>query len=143
MNFVSLINPYVLFKDNETAMRAHYLSSQIIEIMNDMADWAKTHWLPFEVTSTVSTSEEDGCLSRVSSTHRTGRAFDLSIHGWVEPAISEFSKTFNSKYLHLAAVGSKSGESELIVRHNNGNGDHIHVQIAKVFGVDDPMGSIS
>lgn len=110
--------------------------------MNDMADWAKGHWLPFEVTSTVSTMEEDGCLSRVSSTHRTGRAFDLSIHGWLEPAIEEFSKVFNAKYLHVAAIGNQSGESELLVRHNNGNGVHIHCQIAKVFAVENPLGTI-
>lgn len=139
MTFASLINPYVKFKTPEIETRAFYLSGQCIEILNDMAEWCKDHWLPLEVTAAVSTSEEDGCLSRVSATHRTGRAFDLSIHGWVEPAIGEFIKVFSDRYLHVAAIGGETNEPELIVRHNNGNGDHMHVQIAKVFGVETPM----
>ncbi len=140
MTFASLINPYVEFKNEIDKTRSFYLSGQCIEIMNDMAEWAQDRKLPFVVTATVSTSEEDGCLSRVSSTHRTGRAFDLSIHGWLELPIQEFVKEFSAKYLHVAALGGKTGEPELVVRHNNGNGDHLHIQIARVFGTEGPLG---
>ena len=140
MTFASLINPYVKFpRIKKLAHRVFYLSPQLIEIMNDMASWAESHKLPFVVTATVSTCEEDGCLSRVSATHRTGRAFDLSIHGWLSLAIQEFCTTFDAKYLHVAATGAVSGKQELVIHHNNGNGDHLHVQVANIFGVDDPL----
>lgn len=139
MTFASLINPYVKFKTPEIETRAFYLSGQCIEIMNDMADWAQARGLPFVVTAAVSTEGEDGCLNRISATHRTGRAFDLSIHGWMRPAIEEFMKVFSAKYLHVAAIGGETNQPELIVLHNNGNGEHLHVQISKVFGVETPM----
>ena len=139
MTLASLIHTYVKFKDKEAGDRAFFLSAQCIEIMNDMAAWCEDRQLPFVVTATVSTPDEDHCLNRVSSTHREGRAFDISIHGWLEVAISEFIRTFSDQFLHVAALGGATNKPELIVRHNNGNGDHMHVQVAKVFGVPDPL----
>ena len=134
------IHPYCLFKTDVAMRRAKFLSPQCIEILNDMAAYCEDRKLPFIVTETVTTPEEDKALSRVSSTHRTGRAFDISIRQWPEPAIYAFDKHFSGIFLHVAAIGGKTGEPELIVRHDNGHGDHMHIQIAKVFAVDKPMG---
>lgn len=133
-------NTYCTFKSPLSGERCEYLHPQAQEIMNEMTDWCKGLNIPFVITETVTTAEEDKRLSRVSSTHREGRAFDVSTRGWKKAEIDEFMAHFDQKFLHVAAIGAKSGKAELIVHHDSGHGEHFHVQIGKVFAIRDPLG---
>lgn len=139
MSEVDYFHPHIQWKTPEIKRRAGFLSAQCVEIMNDQAAWCLDRGLPYLVTETVTTLNEDRNLKRTSRTHREGRAWDVSVRGWLELAITEFMKLFSDRFRHVAAIGAKTGQPELIVRHDNGNGDHLHVQIGKVFGVKDPM----
>ena len=104
--------------------------------MFDMQHWCNEKELPFKITSTVSTQKEDEKLNRKSSSHRTGRAFDMSVQGWNKYQINEFRTVFNNKYSHVAAVSSFTGKETLIVHHNSGHGEHFHIQIHSKFSLD-------
>lgn len=119
------------FKTLDVGQRARLLHPLLIDIMADMYQWAVDNSLPFEVTATVSTAAEDAALNRVSDAHLERRAFDLSIQGWTEDKIKEFTDHFNFKYADVAAIGGTSGRPVLVLYHNSGHGNHIHVQIHK------------
>ena len=120
------------FKSLKAFERCAQLHPKVIEIMSDMCDWCLEKGLPFMVTSTVSTLEEDYQLKRVSTTHREGRAFDLSDHGWTKELTDEFILTFSKKYSMVAALSQVSLEPTLILHHDNGNGSHFHIQIKRL-----------
>lgn len=90
--------------------------------------WAKQRELPFIVTDTVSTEEEDRALNRVSESHKSGRAFDISLKNWSHDEQTDYFIEFTDKFGHLGAL-TTSGDRRLIVIHNNGNGYHLHFQI--------------
>jgi len=117
-----------MFKKKEDHIRVFHLHPIILMIMFDMKYYCDINNMNFNVTSTMSTIEEDIELSRKSSTHRTGRAFDLSLRDWGETEIKDFKNYFNQKYKYVAATNLR-GEANLVLRHNSGHGDHIHVQI--------------
>ena len=133
-------HPYIQWKTPLVKERAKYMSSQCVEIMNDQAAWCEDRKIPYLITETVTTLDEDRNLKRTSRTHREGRAWDISVRGWLELAIEEFMREFSKRFEHVAAVGGKTGKPELIVRHV-GSADHMHVQIGKVFGVANPLKS--
>lgn len=140
MNELDYFHPYIQWKTPQVKERAKYLSPQCVEIMNDQAAWCQDRGVPYLVTETVTTLDEDRNLKRTSKGHRQGRAWDVSIRGWLDLAIREFIKEFSKRFEYVAATSPTTGKPALIVRHNNGNGDHMHVQLGKVFGVENPMG---
>lgn len=83
--------------------------------------------LPFLITSLFT----DQVRGRVSNTHLTGRAFDLSVKSWGEQDILDFIKYMNEKFIHLAAVSSETGEKCLIPPINHGTGLHFHIQVSQ------------
>lgn len=118
-----------MFKHKKDKSRVLFLHPLALVIMFDMKFFCSENYIPFTVTSTMSTIEEDKKLSRKSSTHRTGRAFDLSIKGWSNLEIKDFIAHFNKKYEHVAAYTKSTNKNTLIIHHNSGHGDHLHVQI--------------
>lgn len=124
-----------LFKNEVIRYRSIFMHVLCINVMCDMAKWAEDRSLPFVVTETVTSLEEDQILNRVSSSHREGRAFDASTRGWPEEKILQFMAHFSEKYKGIAAVAGKSGSPTLIVRHDTGHGDHFHVQINASFKI--------
>ena len=108
--------------------------------MFDMNMWCNENKIPFKVTSTVTTIDEDRRLGRTSITHRTARAFDLSVRGWDHLEIRDFMNYFSRKYHSYAAVNT-SGEPALIVYHNSGHGDHFHIQIHSRYKKDNHIAS--
>lgn len=133
------IHAYCTFKTPLVEERTNSLCDTAVEVLYFMADYCKDRALPFVVTDSVSTPAEDKALNRVSDEHSTGRAFDLSIHGWLELAITDFIAEFEKRYMCVAAVGKTTNQPRLIFRHNNGHGEHIHVQVGRVFGVKNPL----
>lgn len=112
-------------KDRHRFLHLHPIALMILFHMNW---WAQSRGLPFVVTDTVTTLAEDDYLNRASDTHRTGRAFDISIRGWSTDDIDNFMHTFKTKYNKYAAV-NKHAEPVLIPAINHGNAPHFHIQI--------------
>jgi len=95
-------------------------------IMFDMIQYLVSSGVNPVITSTVSTIQEDKELGRVSLTHRTGRAFDLSIKEWPDNFTNYFVRRFKNKYGHYGAI--VNGSPSLIVDHI-GTARHLHIQI--------------
>lgn len=119
-----------VFKNDLIKARALCLNPMALMVLCEMALYAWEKNLRFSVTETVTTTQEDKALNRVSTSHAEGRAFDVSTRQWEEKSVVEFMNTFTKKYSHLGAIG-KSGNAALIVRHDAGRGDHFHVQFNK------------
>lgn len=124
------------FKHKKDHSRFMYLHPLILSVAFDMAHWCELNNLPFVITSTVSTTDEDEKLKRRSKTHVSGRAFDMSLRGWTDKDINRFRIEYNNRYSHIASISLYSGQPTLIVRHNSGHGDHLHIQIHSRFSKD-------
>jgi hypothetical protein len=101
----------------------------LVDVMADMYTWAVDNELPFVITETVTTAQEDAKLGRTSASHRECRAFDLSSRDWKHDQIVEFVKHFNFKYSDIAAISKFAPVATLVVYHDSGHGPHFHVQI--------------
>lgn len=118
----------MIFKHRKSISRSLNLHPITAALLFYSFIWAKQRELPFIVTDTVSTEQEDRELERVSTSHKEGRAWDLSLKGWTHDDQTDFFIDFTDKFGHLGAL-TTSGERRLIVIHNNGNGYHLHFQI--------------
>lgn len=98
-------------------------------IAGDMAQYCYDHGFDFIITDVMSEATEDILLKRVSKSHSEGRAFDFRIHGWTKEFLDKFEKHFETKYIKWAATSKETGKKNLILYHNNGNGNHGHCQI--------------
>lgn len=117
------------FKTDKIWKRSLYLHPIALMILWDMWGYCFERNLEFLVTDTVSTLEEDAEISRVSSTHRTARAFDLRNKSWSLQEIWDFERHFNDKYKDKYGAVDKYGKKHLIVSIAHGTGPHFHVQI--------------
>ena len=97
----------------------------LLRIFAEANLYCSLNGLEFKCTSMI---RNPGDGISVSSTHQTGRAFDMSIRGWDEFDIEEFTRYIDDTFGKYGAV-TKSGEQRLIVRHDSGYGDHLHIQI--------------
>ncbi len=114
--------------------RLDWLCVEASLVLCDVVLWERGKQLPCVISDAVSSRSEDEALSRVSSTHREGRAFDISTRGWAKDAIDECVRVFGFKYRHLAAIGA-DGNPRLVYFHNAGTGDHLHFQVGKRFAM--------
>lgn len=114
--------------------RLEWLSVEAFMVLCDVILWARNKQLPVVISDAVTSLDEDEALKRTSSTHREGRAFDLSTRGWAKENIDECVRVLGFKYRHLAALGA-DGNPRLVYFHNAGTGDHLHFQVAKRFAM--------
>lgn len=114
--------------------RVQWLCVEAHLVLCDVILWARSKQLPIVISDAVSSIQEDQKLARVSSTHREGRAFDLSTRGWTKDQIDECIRVMGFKYRHMAALG-QDGSPRLVYFHNAGTGDHLHFQVAKRFAM--------
>lgn len=130
-----MINPKnIKFKEGfEKILLAEYqlLKTKAQLIAEDMAQFCFDHKIEFIITDVMSDPNEDKLLNRVSSSHSDGRAFDFRIHEWSKEFLDKFEKHFETIYVGWAATSKETGKRNLILYHNNGNGDHGHCQIKK------------
>lgn len=105
-------------------------------ILIDMYWYCMARNMDFLVTDTVSTIEEDLEINRRHSTHREGRAFDISVRGdgWGKKNRKEFCNHFNHKYRDHAAISSSTLKPTLCVDHV-GTAPHIHVQASRQYAL--------
>lgn len=119
------------FKTEKIKERFEEVTPLLKNMAYVMNAWAIERNLPFIITEAKTTKEEDAALNRVSGTHRDGRAIDVSVHGWSKDNISDFENEFNKSFKDIGAI-LKNGYSKLVVYHNNGNGNHLHIQVRRV-----------
>ena len=107
------------------------LHPMLLRIMFHMNYWCFARKLPFVVTSTLSTKQEDIALKRTSTSHKTGRAFDIAIRelSWTTDDLDNFKIDFEKLYGKFGAVSKRDLVRRLVVIKNN----HIHVQIGWEF----------
>ena len=115
---------------NEKDMKLFFALHPLLQfILMDVNLWCHNKGLPFTLTETVTTIEEDLRLHRVSKSHNQKRAADSSLHGWNRKDISDLKKEYSEKYKSVAAISSETLLPTLIVDHDSGNGFHLHFQI--------------
>jgi hypothetical protein len=124
-----------MFKTRKIHKRSLFMHPVVSLILIDMYWHCMAKNMPFVVTDTVSTMEEDSKISRRHDTHRTGRAFDISVKGWGKKFRREFCEKYNKKYHNEAAYSSSSNRKTLCVDHV-GTAPHIHVQVNRSFVVE-------
>jgi hypothetical protein len=122
------------FKHEKDHMLFFTIALELQILAYDMALYARDHLgVPFVITSTRSSIETDKAIGRVSSSHREGRALDLSIRGWDSTAIKDFVNHFNKKHEDIAAISGKTLKPVLCVYGDERHIDHIHIQVHKKF----------
>lgn len=121
--------------------RLLHLHPNALMILCDVIRWSIEKEINLVISDAVTTLQEDEALSRVSSTHRESRAFDISTRGWKKDQIDECVRIFSMKYRHMAAVGM-DGHPRLVYFHNAGHGAHLHFQIHKKFALPFPQMSV-
>ena len=124
------------FKNLKSYNRVLYLHPIALLILLDMQVYCEEEGLEFLVTETVTTLEEDKDLGRLSSTHRTGRSFDLRNKSWSLWEIKKFEEVFNKKYNSKYGAITSQGNRRLIVSVPHGTGPHFHVQIDKKYSLE-------
>lgn len=128
------IPSYVYFKEGhekELLQEYQQLHVKAQLICEDMGRYFVLQGHKLIVTDVISNEAEDKKLGRISASHREGRAFDFRVHGLPKEFLDGVEKTFEHIYKHWAATSEKTGEKNLIVYHDNGNGNHGHVQIRR------------
>lgn len=122
----------------DAGKRLNLLSPAALMVLADLYLWSIQENLPFVITETMTTEAEDAALNRVSDSHRTGRASDISLKGWPKEKAHELKRIFDFKYRSIAAVRA-DGTANLIVIHDAGTGMHIHLQVHRRFSVPNPI----
>lgn len=97
----------------------------LLIVLANMVKWANDRGVRLCVTSIL----RDYDKFSKSDTHQTGRAFDLSVKGWSNDDIEEFTLYFTQNFGKLGAI--VDGSPRLIVHHNIGLGDHLHIQVRR------------
>ncbi len=122
---------HIKFKTEKEKLEFPKIKPTLTFILLDMASFFNSNGYDFVITDVLSEVQEDRKLKRVSSSHREGRAVDVRVHGIPEEFLKTFEEKFERIYRNEAAISSKTGEPNLIVRHNVGAGDHLHIQVKK------------
>lgn len=123
------------FKDRSEADKVHLLHPITVRLLCEFIEYCEDNKLPCTITDTISTIAEDLALSRVSDTHRTGRAFDASLKNWTDAQRNTCVDYFNKKYPALGAISKENGLPRLAYAHDAGTGMHLHFQIKKELGL--------
>lgn len=130
-----------MFKHKRDEKLFLHLHPLILMVMFDMKYYCEKNDLPFLVTSTLSSIEEDEELGRMTSSHRTGRAFDLAVRSneWKSKDIAEFKEYFEEKFSDIAAFSKTTLRPALVVYGDKEHRDHMHIQINKRFSKNPPV----
>lgn len=132
------MGPASHYKSSIIERRAKFMHPFMQQILNEMLEWLKAEGVHGVVTETITTLKEDAALGRKSVTHREGRAFDLRTRDWDRKLLKRFLDHFNKKYGKYGSLGTTTMQPTLLVHHDAGHGEHIHVQLMKQYAVKVP-----
>jgi hypothetical protein len=120
----------MIFKTKKVELRFKEVHPIQIEICKEMDKWLLNYdGSQLEITDAKTTLKEDEALNRVSSSHREGRAIDISVNGWDKQKVSDFCLYFSNKYHLMGAVSLSDNIRRFIVWRKHGSGAHIHTQL--------------
>lgn len=122
---------HIKFKTDKEKVEFDKLKPTLKFILLDMASYFNANGHDFVITDVLSEVQEDKKLKRISASHREGRAADVRVRGIPEDFLKTFEEKFERIYMNEAAISLKTKEPNLIVRHNIGSGDHLHIQVKK------------
>lgn len=122
----------IRFKTQKARSRFFMMHPQLQIIACEMMLFCYERTQPFMITETRTNHDDDKQVGRVSSTHRTGRAFDIRTSHWTDSFREQFINHFTFKYWELGAFSNKTKERNVLVYHNH-QGWHIHVQLDRRF----------
>ncbi len=119
------------FKNQADSLNYDNVTPPLKIVFNDMKEYCEKNGMEFLITSFLSTLIEDQSIAREYAGHREGRAFDLRVSNWSQVQSDAFINYYCnvSPLRTLGAFSAKSGIQVLVVRHNSGAGDHVHVQV--------------
>lgn len=100
-------------------------------IVEDIESYVTKAGYDFVISDVMSEVSEDRALRRVSSSHREGRAVDVRTSSWPKDFLDKLESHFEEKYKGMAALSKVTGKPNLILYHNVGFGNHIHIQVKK------------
>jgi len=102
------------------------LTPKMLIVLGYASLFAEKNGLPFTVTNIKHKFEES-----ISNTHPEGRAVDISVEGWTHEDSDKLVLFLEQNCEELGAVGGMSGIRRIVVRHDVGYGDHIHLQVER------------
>lgn len=123
--------PSLEFKTAKERGEFSQIQPRLQFILEDMARWVHANGFRFVVTDILSDAYDDIRLGRVSTSHREGRAIDVSVKGWTPEFKKKFEQFFEAAYKDDGAWSKRTGKINLIELHDNGNGAHAHIQIRR------------
>lgn len=106
-----------------------YIAPMLGVVMIDLYQWFTINKYEFVITSVIR-KPLDGSAS---STHQTGRAFDLRAKHLDINFIKDTVNHFNQKYANIAALSASRGQPTLIIPHGEGDNFHFHVQLDRKY----------
>jgi hypothetical protein len=121
------------YKNEKVKDRAEFLHYKMTQIKIEMKYYCDSYGMPFVVTETVTTADEDAKQGRSSSSHRDCRAIDLRTFHWPESFIKQFVDYFTDKYNDIGAVSFSDGKRRFIVDKSKTKQPHLHVQLDKIY----------
>ena len=102
------------------------MAPKLGEVMVDLYQWFNKCGYEYTITSVI--RKEDN-ISK-SSSHQTGRAFDVRMkHIKDKNFISDTVAHFNKRYSNIAAFSKSRNAPTLIIQHGEGDNFHLNVQI--------------
>ena len=94
------------------------LHASLYPVLGLLMQFCYTHNVPCVITSLIRSD---------SSSHKTGRAVDVSIKGWKEIQIEAFKHMAEVRYGYLGAYSKSDNKQRLVVDH--GPVRHLHLQV--------------
>jgi hypothetical protein len=131
------------FKQQSDMSLFFILHPALIMIFSDLNNYAyEKHGVQLVITDTVSTTERDSKLKRLSPSHVQRRAIDIRANDLPVPVVKDLVSYINNKstyerYRYLA----NSGVFRLAVDHGTGDNYHIHLAIHSKYSLK-PLPSV-
>ena len=122
------------FKKQNQASHILHLHPFVVMVAMEMLVYISANGYSPVITSTIRTPYESQQLGAVSSTHETGRAFDLRVKDWSSSFLEEFVAYFSHKYKGHGAISSRDLTERMIVIHGKGENIHAHIQFNNDYG---------
>ena len=116
----------IQFKDEKARSTYPMCAETLKDAVYVCSKWCEERKVPFIITRAI-----DKMIPNVSKTniHESGRAVDVSIHGWGADLIDDFVHDMNETFADsIGAISISDGKARFCVFHV-GVGPHFHLQV--------------
>jgi hypothetical protein len=122
------------FKNPKHATHLMHVHPMTALVIMDMLLYIQDSGYNPLITSFIRTPDDDRRASAKHDTHQSARSVDIRCHDWSNDFKEQFEKHFENKYKGHGAISAKTGQENLIEIHGEGDNEHVHVQMAKIYG---------